>query len=133
MQLIALSVLVSSLLAVSVAAPANDQPHVLVPRQTYTITCIGENCENDPKPTPTSSEKPEPPKSSLKVSLFKHVTPTTTQGEEVGPSSTRCPVPLYYKCGGWHDGKPWSGCTVCEKGSKCVVQNEWYFQCVKDE
>lgn len=32
-------------------------------------------------------------------------------------------MPLYYKCGGWHDGKPWTGCTQCVKGAKCVVQN----------
>lgn len=49
--------------------------------------------------------------------------PTKTTTEEVGPSSTRCPVPLYYKCGGWHDGKPWTGCTQCVKGAKCVEQN----------
>ena len=49
--------------------------------------------------------------------------PTKTTTEEVGPSSTRCPVPLYYKCGGWDGGVPWAGCTVCVKGATCVVQN----------
>jgi hypothetical protein len=51
------------------------------------------------------------------------VKPTKTTTEEVGPSSTRCPVPLYYKCGGWDGGVPWAGCTVCVKGATCVVQN----------
>lgn len=59
--------------------------------------------------------------------------PSKTQTEEVGPSSTRCPVPLYYKCGGWDVDKPWTGCTVCVEGAKCVVQNEWYYQCVADD
>ncbi|KAI4625532.1 hypothetical protein J4E80_002664 [Alternaria sp. BMP 0032] len=59
--------------------------------------------------------------------------PTKTTTEETGPSSTRCPVPAYYKCGGWDYTKPWDGCTVCEKGSTCVEQNEWYFQCVPND
>ncbi|KAF1977706.1 hypothetical protein BU23DRAFT_452259 [Bimuria novae-zelandiae CBS 107.79] len=49
--------------------------------------------------------------------------PTKTQTEVTGPSSTKCPVPLYYQCGGLWDGKPWTGCTKCEKGASCVYQN----------
>ncbi|KAF2741136.1 hypothetical protein EJ04DRAFT_423710 [Polyplosphaeria fusca] len=59
--------------------------------------------------------------------------PTRTQTEEVGPSSTRCPVPLYYKCGGYDDGKPWTGCTKCVAGAKCVWQNDYYYQCVAED
>ncbi|KAH7116785.1 hypothetical protein B0J11DRAFT_561143 [Dendryphion nanum] len=108
------------------------------------------------KPEPVSSsstKKPEPPKTSTPVSTTKKPsstskytpppepptktskqpeTPTKTGGE-VGPSSTRCPVPLYYQCGGYYDGKPWTGCTKCVSGAKCVVQNEWYDQCVSIE
>ncbi|KAF1851664.1 carbohydrate-binding module family 1 protein [Cucurbitaria berberidis CBS 394.84] len=61
------------------------------------------------------------------------VSPTKTSGGETGPSSTACPVPLYYQCGGYYDGKPWTGCKKCVKGAKCVVQNELYKQCVADE
>ncbi|KAH9875080.1 hypothetical protein J1614_004568 [Plenodomus biglobosus] len=49
--------------------------------------------------------------------------PTTTRSEEVGPSSTACPVPRHYQCGGYYDGVPWTGCTQCIKGTKCVEQN----------
>ncbi|KAL5381696.1 hypothetical protein PMIN03_007514 [Paraphaeosphaeria minitans] len=59
--------------------------------------------------------------------------PSKTQTEEIGPSSTRCPVPLYYQCGGYYDGKPWKGCEVCVKGASCIWQNDWYYQCVADD
>ncbi|KAH4129046.1 hypothetical protein HBH70_055510 [Parastagonospora nodorum] len=142
MQFFTLSVLLSSLLAVSLAAPAKE--HALVPRQTYIITCIGGRCDDGstPQPTakPTSSKKPDPPKTTttkptpIKPSSKVPEQPTkTTTGEETGPSSTSCPVPLFYKCGGWDYDKPWSGCTVCVKGAKCVMQNEWYYQCVADD
>ncbi|OAL49809.1 hypothetical protein IQ07DRAFT_644096 [Pyrenochaeta sp. DS3sAY3a] len=98
-----------------------------------------------PTPTPKSSSKsttkppPEPTPTPTKTTTLKSTpkppvtTPTKTSGGEVGPSSTACPVPLYYQCGGYYDGKPWSGCTKCVKGAKCVVQNEFYNQCVADE
>ncbi|KAB2103583.1 hypothetical protein AG0111_0g8427 [Alternaria gaisen] len=70
---------------------------------------------------------------TIKTTTKSTVKPTKTTTEEVGPSSTRCPVPLYYKCGGWDGGVPWAGCTVCVKGAICVVQNEWYSQCVADD
>ncbi|CAG5156428.1 uncharacterized protein ALTATR162_LOCUS4226 [Alternaria atra] len=89
-----------------------------------------------PEP-PKTSEKPEPTptptKTTIKTTTKSAEKPTKTTTEEVGPSSTRCPVPLYYKCGGWDGGVPWAGCTVCVKGAKCVVQNEWYSQCVADD
>ncbi|KAF2830236.1 hypothetical protein CC86DRAFT_345273 [Ophiobolus disseminans] len=122
---------------------------------TYIITCIGGHCDDgsDPKPTPTpkpssSSKKPDPPKTSSSSKYTSPpaepsktsksppkptLRPTKTQEGEVGPSSTACPVPLYYQCGGYYDGVPWTGCTKCVKGAKCLVQNEWYDQCVADE
>lgn len=36
--------------------------------------------------------------------------------------------PLYGQCGGHY----WGGPTCCEYGSKCQIQNEWYYQCVYD-
>ncbi|CAO2651309.1 Nn.00g096060.m01.CDS01 [Neocucurbitaria sp. VM-36] len=132
-------------------APAKNQ---LEKRQTYIITCIGGRCSDGstpvpsvvPKPTTTTTRKPEPSKSSIKVTPTpapskttitttpkSTIKPTTTSGGDTGPSSTACPVPLYYQCGGYYDGKPWTGCTKCVKGAKCVVQNEFYDQCVADE
>ena len=35
-------------------------------------------------------------------------------------------VAKYHRCG----GRGWSGATVCETGSTCKVQNEFYSQCV---
>ncbi|PSN63585.1 hypothetical protein BS50DRAFT_84370 [Corynespora cassiicola Philippines] len=83
-----------------------------------------------PPPPPTSkyTPPPQPPTKSIKTSQE----PTKTGGE-VGPSSTRCPVPLYYQCGGYYGGKPWTGCTKCVSGAECVTQNEWYDQCVAKE
>ncbi|PVI06783.1 carbohydrate-binding module family 1 protein [Periconia macrospinosa] len=78
------------------------------------------------KPTTKTTEKPtSTSKSSQKPTK-------TTTGEETGPSSTRCPVPLYYQCGGYYDGKPWNGCTKCVSGAKCIWQNDWYYQCVAE-
>lgn len=71
------------------------------------------------------TSKPTPPKSTLQ--------PSKTGGGEVGPSSTACPVPLYYQCGGIYDGKPWTGCTKCVKGAKCVEQNGTFKSLSKNE
>ncbi|EOA91053.1 carbohydrate-binding module family 1 protein [Exserohilum turcica Et28A] len=158
MKLTTLAVVFGSLSALCAAVPADNQAQ-LEPRQTWIISCIGGRCSDNisrptsepPKPTSskvtTTSKKPEtttsrkpspnptptPSKTTIKTTTKSTENPTKTTTEEVGPSSTRCPVPLYYKCGGWHDGKPWTGCTQCVKGAKCVVQNEWYYQCVADD
>jgi hypothetical protein len=57
-------------------------------------------------------------------------TGTTTQSTKTQtittlpvPSTTGCPVPLYYQCGGSQDGKAWTGCTKCVTGATCVQQN----------
>ncbi|KAA8618699.1 carbohydrate-binding module family 1 protein [Pyrenophora tritici-repentis] len=168
MQLVTLTVLLSSLSAICVAIPADNQPN-LVPRQTtYLITCIGGRCTDnisrptpvvpqpttktktvttttkkpDPtkssaKPEPITSEKPEPvpypTKTTIKTSTKSIPKPTKTTSEETGPISTACPVPVYYKCGGTNGNDPWTGCTKCVKGAKCVIQNQWYHQCVYDD
>ncbi|OWY45065.1 carbohydrate-binding module family 1 protein [Alternaria alternata] len=119
-------------------------PEPTTSKITTTTTKKPEPPKTSTKPEPTTTKKPEPPKSSKKPEttptptkashiLIRHDFPTKTTTEEVGPSSTRCPVPLYYKCGGWDGGVPWAGCTVCVKGATCVVQNEWYSQCVADD
>ncbi|EUC42178.1 carbohydrate-binding module family 1 protein [Bipolaris oryzae ATCC 44560] len=137
MYLTTVAILYAGLLTLCGAVPADNKAQ-LEPRQTYIITCIGGRCsDNISRPTseppkPTSSKLMNSSQTTIKTSTKTVVPPTKTTTEEVGPSSTRCPVPLYYKCGGWHDGKPWTGCTQCVKGVKCVEQNEWYFQCVAD-
>ncbi|KAF2029070.1 hypothetical protein EK21DRAFT_113297 [Setomelanomma holmii] len=143
MQLTTLALAVSVLSSLTFAAPTNN--HALVPRQTYIITCIGGRCNDGssstPTPKPSTSKKPDPPKTTpmptpsktIKTTLKSTIQPTKTGGEETGPSSTACPVPLYYQCGGYYDGKPWTGCTECDKGAKCVVQNDFYNQCVAEE
>ncbi|KAH7075950.1 hypothetical protein BKA63DRAFT_413229 [Paraphoma chrysanthemicola] len=138
---------------------------------TFYITCIGGHCNDGSTPAPTppskpssskkpdppkttskdtppavtptpskpsSSKKPDPPKSTsvytppvmtptpsktVKSTPKSTIQSTKTSGGETGPSSTACPVPLYYQCGGYYGGKPWTGCTKCVKGATCVVQN----------
>ena len=85
-----------------------------------------------------------------KTTVKSTAKPTKTTGEPAGPSSTKCPVPLYYQCGGYWDGEPWTGCEVCVPGANCVWQNgefdlskdlsanrlltgeDYYMQCVAD-
>ncbi|KAF1943161.1 hypothetical protein EJ02DRAFT_343991 [Clathrospora elynae] len=117
---------------------------------TYIITCIGGRCTDNisrttpsyPQPTTikTTTDKPQPPKptptpskTTIKTSKTVEKPPPTKTSEETGPSSTACPVPLYYQCNGYYNGKPWGGCTKCVKGAKCVQQNELYYQCVADD
>ncbi|KAF2258721.1 hypothetical protein CC78DRAFT_572304 [Lojkania enalia] len=70
---------------------------------------------------PTSKYTPPPETTPTKTIKSSQKPPTKTSSEETGPSSTRCPVPLYYQCGGYYNG------------AKCVVQNYYYYQCVADE
>jgi cellulase len=43
-----------------------------------------------------------------------------------GNTGGGCTVPKWQQCG----GQGYSGCTVCESGSTCRAQNQWYSQCV---
>ncbi|ORY12318.1 acyl-CoA N-acyltransferase [Clohesyomyces aquaticus] len=97
----------------------------IVPTTKKTSTTIPQSTDEPEEPPPTKTVK-----STLKSSQKP---PTKTQTEEIGPSSTRCPVPLYYKCGGTNDHDPWTGCTKCVAGAVCVIQNEWYYQCVAED
>ncbi|KAF2005254.1 carbohydrate-binding module family 1 protein [Amniculicola lignicola CBS 123094] len=171
--------LLSVFLAIVAVTRAEPQRDV-----TFTITCLGPQCTNNPPttlvlpttipdipgggpsttlrttatppplssstkrtsatpPPPSSSTKktsatPPPPSSTKKTSAPPPVSSTPTKttkkptqtGGETGPSSTKCPVPLYYQCDGYYDGKPWTGCTNCVSGAKCVEQNDYYWQCV---
>ncbi|KAL6710772.1 hypothetical protein ACN47E_007829 [Coniothyrium glycines] len=126
--------------------------------QTFVITCIGPKCDSNPTPTTitslpgpitvtvtktiittpqsASSKRSSTTLKSSKTTLLSSTKPapkpSKTTSEEIGPSSTACPVPVYYQCGGYYDSVPWSGCTTCVKGAKCVVQNGFYHQCVMD-
>ncbi|KAH7348492.1 hypothetical protein BKA65DRAFT_500714 [Rhexocercosporidium sp. MPI-PUGE-AT-0058] len=51
--------------------------------------------------------------------------PTLTAAPD--PNLTKCPVPLYYQCGG---SRSYGGCTKCVAGASCLSQNDWYWQCV---
>ncbi|KAF2834334.1 carbohydrate-binding module family 1 protein [Patellaria atrata CBS 101060] len=76
----------------------------------------------------TSTSKPYYPPTSTTLKTSTTSSKTSTGGE-VGPTSSKCPVPLYYQCG----GATWTGCKTCEKGSYCKTQNEFYYQCVAEE
>ncbi|KAF2798933.1 carbohydrate-binding module family 1 protein [Melanomma pulvis-pyrius CBS 109.77] len=79
-------------------------------------------------PAETSKYTPPPTTKTVKSTAV----PTKTTAQPGGPSSTKCPVPRYYQCGGYFEGKEWTGCSVCEPGSDCVFQNDFYYQCVED-
>ncbi|RDL30654.1 uncharacterized protein BP5553_09999 [Venustampulla echinocandica] len=55
------------------------------------------------------------------TTVYVTTTPKTTTptSQAPDPNTTKCPVPLYYQCGGAN----WKGCKVCEKGAVCVNQN----------
>jgi hypothetical protein len=55
--------------------------------------------------------------STPKPTTTKPTPPTTT--EPVDPNRTKCPVPLYYQCG----GATWTGCSKCVKDAVCTSQN----------
>ncbi|KAJ4205359.1 hypothetical protein NW759_014586 [Fusarium solani] len=52
---------------------------------------------------------------------------STTTGTTPGPTQTGGPRQVKYgQCG----GSGWTGPTLCESGSTCQVQNQWYSQCL---
>ncbi|KAF2116858.1 hypothetical protein BDV96DRAFT_645262 [Lophiotrema nucula] len=122
-------------LPTSVSIPGSVNP----PKTTSTPKPVTTTKPSTPKtsstPPPVSTKKSTvqptskytPPPDDPPSKTQKPPSPTTG---EVGPSSTRCPVPLYYQCGGYYDGKPWTGCTKCVSGANCVPQNDFYNQCV---
>ncbi|KAF2689613.1 carbohydrate-binding module family 1 protein [Lentithecium fluviatile CBS 122367] len=95
-------------------------------------TTTSKTTTSTPKITTTTS-KTTTTTSKITTASTKKTTSTDYEPTKTGPSSTRCPVPLYFQCGGYYDGKPWTGCTKCVNGASCVQQNEWYDQCVADE
>jgi cellobiose dehydrogenase (acceptor) len=53
-------------------------------------------------------------------------TGTTAVTSVAVPSPAYTEVPMYGRCG----GIGYEGPTKCAPGSKCKVQNDWYYQCV---
>lgn len=99
-------------------------PHLHQPILTHLTT------HQTPNPPPSSSSRVPPRPSSTsparQTSSPAKTTapaPSKTTGVINGPSHWACPVPLYYQCGGYFDGKPWTGCTKCASGATCLVQN----------
>ena len=61
---------------------------------------------------------------STKTSTTTSKSPTTTSSSD--PNVTKCPVPLYYQCGGAN----WDGCKKgCESGATCLSQNGNWSSC----
>ncbi|KAF1963024.1 hypothetical protein CC80DRAFT_102950 [Byssothecium circinans] len=152
--------LMLSALSMALVAPANHAEKRQGEGEiSFTTTCVGVGCtkpttfpqpttsKTTAKPTTTSTTtttkkttssttKYTPPPETTPTKTTKSTSstkPTKTTKGETGPSSTRCPVPLYYQCGGYYDGKPWSGCKKCESGAKCIWHNDFYYQCVADD
>lgn len=102
-----------------------------IPRTMTTITSSSlVRTTRTPNPPPSSSSRVPPRPSSTsparQTSSPAKTTapaPSKTTGVINGPSHWACPVPLYYQCGGYFDGKPWTGCTKCASGATCLVQN----------
>ncbi|KAJ0308739.1 hypothetical protein COL5a_006443 [Colletotrichum fioriniae] len=70
----------------------------------------------------TSKAKPTPSTPSTHTSTKR----ASCQQTAAGNSTESAIVQNYHQCG----GKGWTGATVCVAGTSCVVQNEWYSQCV---
>lgn len=66
---------------------------------------------------------PAPSAAEASTAILPPPVATMTEWVCDGASAT---VPKYGRCG----GSGYTGPTVCEEGSKCVVSNEWYSQCV---
>ncbi|KAF4627215.1 hypothetical protein G7Y89_g10941 [Cudoniella acicularis] len=70
---------------------------------------------------------PSPKPSTVVSTVYVTAPPATpTSAAASDPNATRCPVALWYQCG----GSGWKGCNVCERGYPCQSQNEWYYQCI---
>jgi hypothetical protein len=90
--------------------PTGPHATTTVTTTIYTYTTIYVTAT--PKPTSKTTTK------SVIV-----VSPPPTQASD--PNLTKCPVPLYYKCGGAPGGE-WNGCSKCVKGAVCTSQNRRY-------
>ncbi|CAG8959263.1 hypothetical protein HYFRA_00012621 [Hymenoscyphus fraxineus] len=76
---------------------------------TVTITVTSTVKESTKSTKSTTSKKP--------TSTTK---PPATTPKPEDPNTTKCPVPLYYPCGGIRYA---GGCTVCVAGATCLSQN----------
>ncbi|KAK1492074.1 hypothetical protein CTAM01_10131 [Colletotrichum tamarilloi] len=97
---------------VTVKAPSTHTPKV-----TPTAVATPSSGANH-----TSKAKPTPSTPSTHTSTKR----ASCQQTAAGNSTESAIVQIYHQCG----GKGWTGATVCVAGTSCVVQNEWYSQCV---
>ncbi|KAI8667474.1 hypothetical protein LRP88_00772 [Fusarium phalaenopsidis] len=135
-------------------APATEQKSTKVQQPSNPQTQV-QNSASNPQKTQVQNSAPQPQKTQAPVK--EPATPKTTK---VGASKTRsgCSVPktkktksaqatakasatksapataqsvvaIYHQCGGSKSAYP-NGNLPCASGSKCVVQNEYYAQCV---
>ncbi|KAK0127275.1 hypothetical protein ONS96_006825 [Cadophora gregata f. sp. sojae] len=147
------SILISSLLALSGFVAA--QTTITITRTVGTVVVVepptsGGSTLTTKKTTTSSSVKPppitiktstKPTTSNVQVTQTFYTTVTvtsivTTKATTTAkptltvppdPNLTKCPVPLYYQCGG---SRSYNGCTKCVAGAQCVSQNDFYWQCV---
>ena len=70
--------------------------------------------------------------SAATSTVKSHNNPPTTQAptqtQPPDPNLTKCPAPLYYRCGG---GDDYDGCNRCERGSVCTSQNRKSYSMVR--
>ncbi|TGO13024.1 hypothetical protein BTUL_0078g00330 [Botrytis tulipae] len=77
-------------------------------------------------PHPSSSTLKKCTKTSSTSAPSSTIISSTKTTSTAAASGTGAAVALYGQCG----GAAWTGSTVCASGAKCVVQNDWYSQCV---
>lgn len=88
------------------------------------------------KPVTSSPTTPKATSTSTKVNI---VVPATTTSGVKATTTSKAPVTAttapaagaalavkYAQCG----GEGWKGATACVVGSTCVVNNQWYSQCI---
>ncbi|KAL1835484.1 hypothetical protein VTJ49DRAFT_6632 [Mycothermus thermophilus] len=85
----------------------------------------------NPPPTTTSTTAAPTSTSTTSTSTSTSTTSTSTTSSAAStptlPTNPGCtPVGKWGQCGGMY----YTGCTVCEAGSTCRFQNDWYSQCL---
>lgn len=78
-----------------------------------------------PKDAPSAPQPMPPPAQPKPQPLAAKPVPAQPSLASTKPFGV---ASLYAQCG----GRGYTGATTCTAGSKCKVQNEWYYQCVAD-
>jgi cellulase len=79
-----------------------------------------------PAPFPTANST-VPEATTIASSGFATLVSPTADAPAAGPTGGSGPAKKYYQCGG---SASYTGPTTCAEGLKCVVQNEFYSQCL---